>query len=265
MRSVLIFVFLVSSLWGQDIKAHKCGFSDVGTTLNRASSPQDRYPDLDEFIISPSGNFKIHFTRAGYHAVMGSGESGTPEFVTEAGLAADSAYTLLVDELGFMAPLPDGDVDGPELDIYINNFGGSYYALTYYSGYYPNFSGIPTYMVIDNDFSESNYTTHGIEALKVTIAHEFFHMVQLRYAHPSDPAASNVFWYEISSVWFEELCYPDINDYLTYVESNFQAAQFPALDNTNYMYGHGIFGQVLDQQYGKIWKVLERLKISGTF
>lgn len=244
---LLILIILVPNLWSQEIRAHKCGFGDPELRLSKRASPQLRNLDfLDESILSPSGEFRIHFTRTGSHAVLGGESSGTPEFVTEAAIAADSAYSILVGELGFLPPLPDGNIDGSELDIYIKNWGGSYYGMTYFGNSAPS----PAYLVIDNDYTEASYTTSGLQALRVTIAHEFFHMVQVRYAYPGELNWDNVYWYEISSVWFEEYCYPEVNDYLAYVETNFNASQFPALDSYNYMYGHGIYGQVLDKEYG---------------
>jgi len=206
---------------------------------------------LDESIVSPGGNFRIHFTRSGSHAVSGSGVSGTPQYVLEAALAADSAYKVIVDELGFLPPLPDDGIDGIELDIYIRNYGGSFYGMTYFEDYTPS----PAYLVVDNNYTEDSYATSGLDALRVTIAHEFFHMVQVRYAHPRIPINSNPYWYEISSTWMEEKCYPEVDDYHAYVADNFGQSSFPNLDDDRYgfafSYGHGLFGQILDIEYGK--------------
>ncbi len=206
---------------------------------------------LDESIVSPHGHFRIHFTRNGEHAVANAGISGTPSYVFEAALAADSAYSLLVDGLGFLPPLPDNGIDGDELDIYIRDWNGSFYGMTYFGNSAPSI----TYLVIDNDYTESSYSTTGLAALRVTIAHEFFHMVQLRYAYPFEPVSSNAYWYEISSVWMEEKCYPEVDDYHTYVTDNFRQSNFPNLNDDRYgftfAYGHGLFGQILDIEYGK--------------
>ncbi len=248
---VLSLIFSLTNLLGQEVRARKCGFVDHEILQSKLASPQARDLDfLDESILSPSGQFRIHFTRTGTDAVVGASVSGTPTFVLEAAIAADSAYTVLVNELGFLPPQPDANVDGPELDIYIKNWGGSYYGMTYFGSVIP----APTYLVVDNDYVESSYATSGLAALRVTIAHEFFHMVQLSYAYPFDPVQSNGYWYEISSTWMEEKCYPDIDDYHAYVEDNFQEINFPNLNDDaygfSYSYGHGLFGQVLDQEYG---------------
>ena len=255
MRYFLSILLTLIPLIGFSQDAHKCGFSEGGFAETRVTRSGDRdIPQfdetlLDESIVSPLGHFRIHFTRSGDNAVGGS-ETGTPQFVTEAALAADSAYTILVNNLGFLPPLPDNGIDGDELDIYIRDWNGSYYGMTYFGNTAPSMS----YLVVDNDYIESSYATRGIPALQVTVAHEFFHMVQVRYAHPFDPVFSNAYWYEISSTWMEEKCYPDINDYHAYVSDNFRQASFPNLNDDRqyfaFSYGHSLFGQILDNEYG---------------
>lgn len=262
MRFLLLFVLIISNVGGQITPAHKCGFAQHPRPRIAAKSTAGRDFDyLDESIVSPSGHFRIHFTRSGTHAVLNSGDAGTPDFIAEASVAADSAYNLLVNELNFLPPVPDGGIDGPELDIYVvdmkTNYGSVYYGMTTFNGSYSKpYSGLPTFLEIDNDYVESAYATSGLQALRVTIAHEFFHMIQLRYAYPFEPVSSNAYWYEISSTWMEEKCYPEVNDYHAYVADNFRQASFPNLDDDSFglgfSYGHSLFGQILDQEFGKM-------------
>lgn len=260
-QRLAIVMLIASTVFGQTDTAIKCGFHEQKQTLKVASVSSDREFDyLDEYILSPEGHFKIHFTRSGVHAVTGAAGSGTPTFIEEAGIAADSAYHLIVNDLGFLPPLSDSDTDGPELDIYVvdmkSNYGGSvYYGMTTFPKTFTTpYSGLPTYLEIDNNYTEPQYATSGLAALRATIAHEFFHMVQLRYAHPFSPYSSNAYWYEISSTWMEEKCYPEIDDYHAYVADNFYQTTFPNLEDPSagfrYSYGHGLFGQVLDMEYG---------------
>ncbi|NQV29277.1 MAG: T9SS type A sorting domain-containing protein [Candidatus Marinimicrobia bacterium] len=251
MRIAVLILLLFPEIWAQTQPALKCGFADHDLSLMKVWSPQTRDLDfLDESVLSPRGVFRIHFTRSGTHAVSGAESSGIPQFVMEAGIAADSAYSILIDELGFLAPLADGGIDGAELDIYIKNWNGAYYGMTYFGSSAPSI----TYLVVDNDYTEANYATSGLEALRVTIAHEFFHMVQLRYAYPFEPVSSNAYWYEISSTWMEEKCYPEINDYHAYVTDIFRRTSFPNINDDSFgfafSYGHGLFGQILDIEYG---------------
>ncbi|MCF7826487.1 MAG: T9SS type A sorting domain-containing protein [Candidatus Marinimicrobia bacterium] len=257
MQHFLASLLLISIVWGQSNPAQKCGFATMPQAETHVTRSGDRdIPQfdetlLDESIVSPKGYFRIHFTRTGENAVENTGDSGTPTFVQEAALAADSAYTLIVNKLGFLPPLPDNGIDGDELDVYIRNWNGTYYGMTYFGNAAPSI----TYLVIDNDYTEQNYATNGLAALRVTIAHEFFHMVQLRYAYPFEPVSSNAYWYEISSTWMEEKCYPEIDDYHAYVADNFRQVNFPNLNDDRYgfsfSYGHALFGQILDLEYGK--------------
>lgn len=243
--------------WGQTPLAQKCGFTAIpyGATQELRSGgrdiPQFDESLLDESIVSPKGYFRIHFTRTGDHMVAGAASSGIPNFVEETARAADSAYQLIVHDLGFLPPLPDNGVDGDELDIYIRNWSGSYYGMTYFGNSAPT----SAYLVLDNDYTEASYATRGLEALRVTIAHEFFHMVQVRYAYPFDPVATNRYWFEICSTWMEEKCYPEVDDYHAYVSDNFRQTNFPSLNDDRYgfafSYGHGLFGQILDMEYGE--------------
>ena len=256
MRYLLTIILLASGAWGQANLAHKCGFTMIPhaeTHITRSGDrdiPQFDESLLDESIVSPHGHFRIHFTRTGENAVVNAGVEGTPSFVQEAALAADSAYTVIVNKLGFLPPLPDDGIDGDELDLYIRDWNGSFYGMTYFGNSAPSI----TYLVIDNDYVESSYATKGLDALRVTIAHEFFHMVQLRYAYPFEPVSSNAYWYEISSTWMEEKCYPEVDDYHAYVADNFRQANFPNLNDDRYgyafAYGHALFGQILDIEYG---------------
>lgn len=257
MRHILTFILLSSTIWAQVLPAHKCGFAQGNQELTHVTRSGDRdIPNfdeslLDESIVSPQGYFRIHYTRSGDHAVASSDPNAPPPYVVEAAIAADSSYRVMVNELGFLPPLPDEGIDGEELDIYIRDWNGSFYGMTYFGNSAPSI----TYLVVDNNYVESSYATSGLAALRVTIAHEFFHMVQLRYAYPFEPVSSNAYWYEISSTWMEEKCYPDVNDYHAYVADNFRQANFPNLNDDRYgftySYGHGLFGQILDIEYGE--------------
>jgi len=190
-------------------------------------------PTLDKTYISADGHFKIHYTTSGYNAVdtISTQVPGVPDYVWEAAETAEYSYRILVDTLGFQPPPPDNNIDGAEIDIFIKNWGGSYYALTIFdndtrvmstSRPYDYFS----YMVIDNDYAEGNYYTHGLDAMHVTVAHEFFHMVQLGYnlfEYNGLLGCSNgdVYFFEWSSTWFEERAYPEVNDYVQYITAFF--------------------------------------------
>lgn len=233
---------LESALTASQSQPIKCGLADV---LHWQQHPQHFSPQqqrmltlatspatLDQFYISPSGRFKIHYTLSGPDAVFetSTNAAGVPDFVYAAAEAADLAYRLLVIDAGFVPHAPD-TVDGPEFDIYFRNLE-IYYGLTQRD----TRTG-QTYITIENDFAGGFFTT-GVEAVQVTIVHEYFHAVQFEYSFRLD----DLFFFEMSSVWFEDFAYPEINDYLQYLPQLFKETQLPLhVQNGWHEYGSGLF------------------------
>jgi hypothetical protein len=71
---------------------------------------------------------------------------------------------------------------------------------------------------IDNDFIGSSYTAKGIQALRVTAAHEFHHAIQFGYGWWGD---NERYAYELTSTWLEDVVYTDVNDYYQYLPDYF--------------------------------------------
>ena len=103
------------------------------------------------------------------------------------------------------------------------------------------------YMVLDNNFTDKIYSTKGYSALRVTSAHELFHVFHYSYY-----AGDNVVWWmEQSAVWMEDYVWDDVNDYLSYL-GLFLNDRETSLDNssTSYMYGASLFAFMLAKKYG---------------
>ncbi len=167
-------------------------------------------PTLPFFYTTPSGRFKFHYTLTGADAVNPTSTISppVPDYVYEAGLAAERAYHLLIDSLGFAPHASDNGNDGPELDFYFQNDQS-------YGATFPEFSGGqtrgPAYITVENDFN--GFYTTGVHALRVTVAHEYFHAVQLNIRNINGDS----FFFEISSTWFEDVAYDYVNDYIAYL------------------------------------------------
>ncbi|HEX9058609.1 MAG TPA: hypothetical protein VF941_00350, partial [Clostridia bacterium] len=76
-----------------------------------------------------------------------------------------------------------------------------------------------SFIRIDNDFKEYNYFTHGFDAARVTLAHEFHHAIQMgcyRYGNSDE-----VFFHELTSTSMEEFVFSDVNDYYNYLVDYF--------------------------------------------
>lgn len=219
---------------------------------------------LPEAVISPRGKFKIHYTTRGPHSVPPEDvdSDGIPDFVEEAGLIFDHCWEIEIDSLGYKPPPPDG-IDGDQVDVYMMNI--SYYGLTYPENPVPGtpYEDYTSYIVINNDFQGSDFYTQGLDALKVTAAHEFFHAIQLGYNVRWD---EDLYFFEISSTWMEDVVYDEVNDYYQYLDGffNHPEVSFTAYSTTNSLIwthnlGACLWNHLLTKKYGidiirEIWE-----------
>jgi hypothetical protein len=207
---------------------------------------------LPSWYISPSGRFRIHYTLSGIHAT-------TLSFVQAAAEIFDHCWHVEVEELGFKPPPGDFGVDGPEYDVYVMNISDY--------GYTTAESEIPetprddwtSFIVVDNDFSSPRYYTKGLDALKVTAAHEFFHAIHFGYRCYRQ---EDVFFYEASGVWMEDYVFDEVNDYYQYLPAFFARPDkpFPTTDGWH-EYGLALWNKMLERLYGarlirEIWELM---------
>lgn len=197
-----------------------------------------RPTNLPFFYDSPRGYARVHYTTTGPDAVPldDVDGSGIPDYVEVAGWALDSAWQVEIGRLGYRPPPADtaggGDAGGSgAVDIYLRDLskagaGQGFYGVTYRdrqltSAYPIRYS---CWMEADNDFSPLDrnasgqpiYATHGVEALMVTCAHEFFHVVQL--AGYGD-ALGDAMYYELTATYMEYAVFPSIPDWTAYTKA----------------------------------------------
>ncbi|MBD3167426.1 T9SS type A sorting domain-containing protein [bacterium] len=183
---------------------------------------------------SPSGRFDVHYAR--------SGDDATVETAVDSALSIlDRMWELQIDQMGYRPPPPDQD---GVIDVYMKNLR-LFYGMTVPEQ--PGGRGVASYMVIENDFQEPVFLTKGLDALRVTLAHEFFHVIQFGYRY----APLQIGRYEWSSVWMEDVAFDDINDYHYYLSTYFQDPQEPLLrENGSREYATALFLFMLDQLHG---------------
>lgn len=207
-------------------------------------------PTLQQSLVVPSGRFKIHYDLTGRDAVdpTDADDNGLPDYIDAVAATLDSTWRFEIDILGYRPPpIDDGLGGGDEFDIYILQLANAQvYGLTF-----SDRGGVvsPSYLQIDNDFTDPIYAqTRGLEALRATVAHEFFHSVQFGYYQGRDGA----WWQEACSTWMEDIVYPSVDDYLQYLPS-FLLAPSRSLDSgifpDNHIYGASIFAHFLTQRY----------------
>ena len=223
-------------------------------------------PDAQHNILSPSGRFRVHYDTEGRHAVSPTDDdaNGIPDYIDLTMTVLDSTWVLEIEQLGYNPPPSDNGLGGgDEYDAYVIELNGSYYGFAH-----PESAGAVTtysYLEIDNNFTDLGYKqTRGLDALRVTIAHEFHHAIQFGYYATFDGS----WWQESTSTWMEEVAYPHIDDYLqylTYFLGEPQRALNSGIYGSLHTYGSAIFSHFLDQRYSRelnrlIWEELKERK-----
>jgi hypothetical protein len=246
--TVLTIVILAAAIHAQQIAPVKCGTLQA-MLVKGGKQPLELPNNFRDSIFSTSGKFVIHFDLASSNPDSVT----TPEYADWAARLADSAYDLEVVQLGYAAP-PFSS--GSHYDIYLTPKPYSSYGatLTVPGGSIDGSpSGLPrsaTFVLIDNRFTDPIYATKGYDALRITIFHEFFHVIQFgSYGYRT----SNSYFQEMSSVWMEMLSTPGVLDWLT--PGGLGAGKyFKTLDlsweqSPTGGYGQGIYLRYLDTLY----------------
>lgn len=203
-------------------------------------------PNLDYHLLSPSGHFMIHYNN--YY-------DGIDEYALNVALAADLSRTIIVDTMNFLSETPDDD---GIYDIYIQQLTNGNYGQNV-------LEGSTSYVLIDDNFIGSQYATQGEDAMKIAVAHEYFHAIQRAYI---PQPFSNAFFYELSSIWIEDIIYPNINDYIDFGQNNDDYFNDPDQNISDYNgYGLGLYAHYLTSNYSldimrKIWEFLLSRRLS---
>ena len=238
---------------------------DASTEHQRLKLVQRR-PSTQHNLLTSSGHFRVHYDTEGSDAVDPADDDGNgiPDYIDLAATVLDSIWVLEVEQLGYNPPPSDNGLGGgDEYDVYVIDLGrggGCGLSDPLYGCAFPGTSGATTYshLEIDNNFTDPSYEqTRGLDALRVTIAHEFHHAIQFGYYADMD----GCWWQESTSTWMEEVAYPHIDDYLQYL-NHFLGKPYRALNsgacNSSRIYGSALFSHFLDQRYGPALKPLIR-------
>jgi hypothetical protein len=103
------------------------------------------------------------------------------------------------------------------------------------------------YLVLDDDYSADEFGVYDdpLAPAKVTLAHEFNHLLQQAYDSFQD-----VWMFEATAVWAEEQVYPEINDYVNFLHSFASSPGRPITDvragGGLKIYGSGVWNHWLD-------------------
>jgi hypothetical protein len=244
----------------------KCGLPVLNSFLSQASSRGERIQDLlasindrsDRQLAIVRGGFCVHFDTTGENApalldVSGNRIEGTSRaFVDSVFAILAHVVDVEINTLHYLAPPSDGTLGGgPEYDIYIMNLGDMY-GSTYPDSYDIDGGCSTTSITIDNDFTFVRPARNkGMGGLEVTLAHEFHHAIQIgHYGLWSD----DLFFYEITSTWMEDVVYPDVNDYYNYLTSSSSQFRNPErpfnADDSSIPYSRAIWGHYIAKKFG---------------
>jgi len=200
--------------------------------------------------VSPDRHFRVHYTTTGLDAVPSADSNGNSirDYVEDMADILDNVWDKEINELGYNAPPSDGAEGGDcLLDVYLADLGA--YGFTIID------EGALTstvYMVFENDFDVASQNTDpdGVQAgaMKVTAAHEFFHTIQFQI---TDDIENYGWWMEASATWMEERIYPEVNDYINYIDYWFEHPEL-SIDTFNglFEYGTVVWVNHLTEKYG---------------
>lgn len=232
------------------VEDRKCGFGLVNQVkLNLENFKFDQQEILKPLLqrpvkqlttVSPSGFFRIHYDFTGNDTPDYDNSLSVEENVMQVASALDSSFNFEVNYLGYAAPPSDNGAGGDDLyDVYIDNQGGGLYGYTEWEDKVGSVNWT-SFMVIDNDYT--GYYSSGLDGMRVTIAHEFHHGIQLGNYSVEDSnypvRDDDVFFYELTSTSMEEFVYDDVNDYYAYIPDYFSHPHRTFSDQNGYNLAH---------------------------
>jgi len=218
-------------------------------------------------------HFCVHWVDQGLDAPRpkDTNGDGIPDYVERVLAVAEHVHEIENEKLGWREPLSDGTLGGGDgqTDIYLAEIGPQLFGYAAPDRGQTGPGGrasrrLHGYLVLDNDYEPFEFpnTTQGRD-LKVTIAHEYNHILQFGYDAYEDP------WFaESTAVWMEDQVYNGINDYLRYVRRWVKLWDTPLTANSLKEYGTAVWNEWLAHHYGralirKAWAAAAKVRPDG--
>ena len=244
----------------------KCGLPAVFHALAiRREAGGERLQAVEKVLTRPvmqvstrRGAFRVHYDTSGIDAPALLDQNsahipGTAEAFVDS-IFSSLSYMLPFESvtLGYGPLVGDGTLGGgPEYDIVLMELGAMY-GYTTPDTWPPEGGMSSTFITIDNDFAfVYPLQNRGLPALRVTLAHELHHALQIgNYGYWTDHA----FFYEITSTWMEDVVYPDVDDYLNYLAGyggHFRMPDKSFSSNDLIMYSRSLWGHFISKRYSR--------------
>ncbi len=261
---LIFFIFSFAFATYAQLRPPKCAvFNEMKKDNHLLSNVKPR-PILPNSIKTPKGFATVHYTLIGVNAVPNKDANNNqiPDYIESVCESIDYSFKIIVDSLGY--PPPISDTFGPDstVDIYMLDLFPLYGATYPDVSTNPNVTISPSFIEIDNDFENAGYYTKGINGAKVTIAHELHHVIQ--YAHYGVTNYNTRKIYEMYSTYIEQIVYPEIPDYISYINDLFNNLElYPFGDgNPSSGYQWSIFAIMISEKYGdvvfkKMWNTIK--------
>lgn len=187
--------------------------------------------------------------------------NGVPDWIDSLATVTEQTWATEVTAYGYRAPKSDATSPNPgpdgRIDIYVADVGADglygYCATDDPNAFDPSYPyyDVSAFCVVDDDFSVAQFPfgASGLEALQVTVAHEFFHAVQYAYDFLED-----AWLMEGTATWMEDEVYDAVNDNLQYLFTSPLRRPRVPLDlsdtSTGYVYGAWIWFRFLEEYFG---------------
>jgi hypothetical protein len=201
-------------------------------------------------------HFCVHWVAEGIDApsLVDNDGDGVPDFVDRVQKVAEHVYSVENEKLGWRDPKCDGQQGGGncKTDIYLDEIGGALFGYAAPDkGQASKAHRLPRhlhgYLVLDNDYAPSEFPgTTSEHDLRVTVAHEYNHILQFGY-----DAYQDAWFAESTAVWMEDQVYNGINDYLRYVRRWVKRFDTPLTTSSIKEYGSAVWNKWLTRQYGR--------------
>ncbi|MCS7169131.1 MAG: hypothetical protein NZ949_00755 [Candidatus Kapabacteria bacterium] len=249
-------------LWHSSVFAERCAFPGWHRKYLRHDIASER-PELPSSYETPDRRFRLHYTINGPDAVssVDADGNGIPDYVDTAADLLRYVFSVLVDSMRYAPPPSDAGAGGSEAyDVYFLDLGHlGLYGETVPERLLPQ--GIPprftSFLKLDNNYAASDsfggrpsYRETGTRALRIAIAHEFYHAIQFgNYGI----ARSGILLYELASTFIEWRIFPDTRDYEQFLPDLFHKPEqcvFGNSENSALGYRLAIFGQYLYLRWG---------------
>lgn len=258
MRSPGWLLLLITGCGGLERPPHEVFRVETETLLqedSRPTNPTAPWPRFEpgervESVVSPGGQFRIHFSRSGLNAVAAADtdDNGVPDAVDFVARTYDAVAAFYTQE-GFRLPPPDSGGGDERFDVYLVDFAGRADGAFRAEGCLEPNQGCHGYMLQENDFAGYSYASYA-QAVSTLASHEFFHAVQAAYRTGLGRVAD-----EGTAVWASEHFAPELDDL-----EHFSRAYLSSPDRSlvvdpdgpaqTFSYGAALFFQFLGERLG---------------